>query len=71
MSHRSFSSIYNLAMGSFNFNGLRPQNKPVCNLITILTFIVTLFSLAPSISAETFVSGNITQNTTWTIEGSP
>ncbi|MGD8297149.1 MAG: right-handed parallel beta-helix repeat-containing protein, partial [Desulfobacterales bacterium] len=71
MSHRSFSSIYNLAMGSFNFNGLRRQNKPVCNLITILTFIVTLFSLAPSISAETFVSGNITQNTTWTMEGSP
>ena len=47
------------------------QSKPACNLFTILAFIVILFSLPSSIYAETFVSGNITQNTTWTLAGSP
>jgi hypothetical protein len=46
-------------------------DKPMFNFFTILTFIVILFALPSGSYAETFVSGNITQNTTWTQAGSP
>ncbi len=71
MRMRSISSIYNQLIAGFKFIGLRLQNNPVHNLFTILVCLLILFSLPSSIFAETFVSGNITQNTTWTLAGSP
>ncbi len=71
MSNLSISSIYNQFIGGFRFSTWRLLNKPALNLFTILAFIVILFSLPSSIYAETFVSGNITSNITWSLEGSP
>jgi len=71
MNKRPNSSIYNQFIGGFKFYVLRLQNKPTYNLFTILAFLVILFSLPSRSCAETFVSGDIRQNTTWTLEGSP
>ncbi len=68
---RSVGSIDNHLFGGFKFKKWRLLNKPVLNLFTILVFMVILFFLPSSIFAETFVSGNITQDTTWTPAGSP
>ena len=71
MGNRSFSSIYNHSIGKFKSNLYRLRNQPAYNLFTILAFIVILFSLPSCIFAETFVSGEITQNTTWIKANSP
>ena len=71
MPKRSISSNYNHLIGGFEFKAWSLLNKPVLNLFTILALVVILFSLPSSIYAETFVSGNISQNTTWTLDGSP
>ncbi len=71
MLNRSINVMYNLIIGGLKFNLLRLQNKPAYNLFTILALSVILISLPASIYAETFVSGNIMQNTTWALAGSP
>jgi len=71
MTHRSTRSNYNQLVGGFKFNVLRLQNKPTHHLFALLALLVILFSFPASIYAETLVSGNITQNTTWTLAGSP
>jgi RHS repeat-associated protein len=43
----------------------------VLNLLPPLAFFIIMFSLPSGIHAETYVSGNITQNTIWTPAGSP
>ena len=71
MNKRPNSSIYNQFIGGFKFYLLRLQNQPTYNLIIILAIIVILFSIPSTVCAETFVSSDIRQNTTWTLEGSP
>ena len=45
--------------------------KPALKLLPGLACFVILLCLPSGSYAETFVSGNITQNTTWTLAGSP
>ncbi|MEX1347818.1 MAG: right-handed parallel beta-helix repeat-containing protein, partial [Desulfobacterales bacterium] len=71
MNKQPNSSIYNQFIGGFKFYELRLQNQSTYNLFTIIAFIVILFSIPSTICAETSVSGDIRQNTTWTLEGSP
>ena len=71
MSNRTISSIYNQLFSGFKINAARLQNNPTPNLFTLLAFLVILFFFPASSLAETFVSGNISQNTTWTLAGSP
>ena len=71
MNKQPNSSIYNQFIGGFKFYELRLQNQSTYNLFTIIAVIVILFSIPSTICAETFVSGDIRQNTTWTLEGSP
>ena len=64
------STFYNLIEGLKFYLG-RLRNKPALNPLPGLACLVILFSLPSGICAETFVSGNITQNTTWTLDKSP
>ena len=71
MNRRSINSISNPFIGGFRFNGWRLINKTALNVFAILVFIIILFSLPSGILAETYVSGDITQNTTWLKANSP
>jgi RHS repeat-associated protein len=71
MNKRPNRSIYNQVIGGFKSDGSSLHNQPTYHLFTILAFLVILFSFPSRICAETFVSGDIRQNTTWTLEGSP
>ena len=64
MSNRTISSIYNQLFSEFKFIAARLQNNPAPNLFTLLAFLVILFFFPASSFAETFVGGNILQNTT-------
>jgi parallel beta-helix repeat protein len=71
MSNRTISSIYNQLFSGFKITAARLQNNPAPNLFTLLALLVILFFFPARGLAETFVGGNISQNTTWTLAGSP
>ena len=71
MSNRSSNSPFNYLYLGFRFCVRRLIAKTALNLLPTLAFLFIQFSLPFNIYAETFVSGNITQNTTWTLAESP
>ena len=71
MGNRSGNSIFCYLIGGLKFYLGSLQSKPALKLLPGLACFVILLSLPSGSYAETFVSGNITQNTTWTLAGSP
>ena len=51
--------------------GFGPQGRFLCVLFLFLAIHFSLFVMAGTSFAETYVSGNITSNTTWGVAGSP
>ncbi|MGA9539169.1 MAG: hypothetical protein WBR24_24975, partial [Desulfobacterales bacterium] len=51
--------------------GFKPQGRFLCVLFLFSAILFSLFVMTGTSFAETYVSGNITSNTTWGVAGSP
>ena len=51
--------------------GFKPQKRLYPFLLHLSAILISLFALTGTSLAETFVSGNITSDTTWGVAGSP
>ena len=51
--------------------GFKPQKRFIPILLHLSALLISLFTVASTSFAETYVSGNITSNTTWGVAGSP